>query len=294
MYGYIRPDRSQLRIRELENYQAAYCGLCHALKRRCGVLARLTVSYDLTLLLMLLSGQEEYACSARCMRHPLRQRRCLCASSAGDEAADRGMILFWWKLQDSVQDEKGIKGLIWRVCSLFLRRGYRSAAARMPDFDRLTAAQLQRLRQLEAEGCPSIDRTADCFARILSACAEGSGAKERPLSELLYHVGRSIYLLDAADDVEEDRKCGSYNPLLLRYSHWDKEAKESLRHTLSLSQNAAENAFYLLPANAFSPIIENIITLGLPQMTNMVLSGKWKNRKKLLRKKARERGIERI
>ena len=48
MYGYVRPVKGELKIREYEYFRAAYCGLCEALKRRCGLLARFVVNYDLT------------------------------------------------------------------------------------------------------------------------------------------------------------------------------------------------------------------------------------------------------
>ncbi len=294
MYGYVRPDRSQLRIRDLENYQAAYCGLCDALGERCGPLARLTVSYDVTFLVLLLTDKQEHACKHRCIRHPLSKKRCLCSCTATAVAADRSMILSWWKLQDALRDEKGLKRLGSHLAALALRRGYKRAAARESAFNVLCEQQLQKLSALEDERCDSIDRTADCFARILSACAEGSGERQRILEQILYQVGRFIYLLDAADDLEEDRQSGNYNALLLRYPDWDEEARESFRRSLALSRDSAIAALNLLEENSFTPITENILSLGLPLMTEMVLSGQWKNRKKLLREKSRESGIETI
>ena len=47
MYGYVRPDKGELKVSEYELYRAAYCGLCHALKKRCGFGARMALSYDL-------------------------------------------------------------------------------------------------------------------------------------------------------------------------------------------------------------------------------------------------------
>ena len=37
------------------------------------------------------------------------------------------------------------------------------------------------------------------------------------LEQLLYHLGRWIYLVDAADDLKKDVKNGSYNPLVPRF-----------------------------------------------------------------------------
>ena len=31
MFGYVRPNRDELKVRELRDYEALYCGLCRAL-----------------------------------------------------------------------------------------------------------------------------------------------------------------------------------------------------------------------------------------------------------------------
>ena len=41
MFGYVRPNRDELKVRELRDYEALYCGLCHALGRLHGFFARL-------------------------------------------------------------------------------------------------------------------------------------------------------------------------------------------------------------------------------------------------------------
>ena len=58
-------------------------------------------------------------------------------------------------------------------------------------------------------------RQADTFARILQAAAPPSEdrSRDRALEQLLYHLGRWIYLIDARDDLEEDRASGCYNPV---------------------------------------------------------------------------------
>ena len=39
MFGYIRPRRDTLLVRDYDRYRAAYCGLCRALGKRCGFAA---------------------------------------------------------------------------------------------------------------------------------------------------------------------------------------------------------------------------------------------------------------
>ncbi len=54
MYGFVRPAKSELRLREFARYKSIYCSLCHSLGENYGVLPRFTVNYDLTFLLLLL------------------------------------------------------------------------------------------------------------------------------------------------------------------------------------------------------------------------------------------------
>ena len=204
MFGYVRPNRDELKVRELRDYEALYCGLCHALGRRHGFFARFFLNYDFTFLAMLLDGSKPTAERKHCpARLWCRKKGCICAGSV-DAAADAGTILSYWKLRDTVADGPFWKGTAARVLSFLLRPGYRRAAQARPEFDRAVRSCLEELQALEQEGSPSLDRTADTFARILAAAAlpAESSARTRALEQLLYHVGRWIYLVDAWDDLE--------------------------------------------------------------------------------------------
>lgn len=191
MFGYVRPNRDGLKVRELRDYEALYCGLCHALGRRHGFFARFFLNYDFTFLAMLLDGSKPTAERKRCpARLWCRKKGCICAGSV-DAAADAGTILSYWKLRDTVADGPFWKGTAARVLSFLLRPGYRRAAQARPEFDRAVRSCLEELQALEQEGSPSLDRTADTFARILAAAAfpAESSARTRALEQLLYHVG---------------------------------------------------------------------------------------------------------
>ena len=55
MFGYVKPDKSELRIKEYETYKAVYCALCKELGKRYGLMSRLTLNYDYTFLLSMKS-----------------------------------------------------------------------------------------------------------------------------------------------------------------------------------------------------------------------------------------------
>lgn len=292
MYGYIRPLRGELRVADYERYQAAYCGLCHALKKRYGPLSRFLVSYDLSFLSLLLEG-DGGGCRCFCPVHPLKRRRCL-QGAASDTAADCCMILVWWKLADEIQDSRGWRRMGARILRLIYARAYRRARRALPAFDDAAGRELSRLARLEREGEACLDAVADCFAQVLAACGEAAAAepRRRILREILYHVGRSIYILDAVDDFAEDVRHGRYNPLRLRYGdELGERALDEIRSTLNLSQHRAVSAHELLGRDENTAITENILMLGLPAVTGLVLSGEWKNKKKLARR-WRRRGLE--
>ena len=285
MYGYIRPFRDELKIREYELFRGAYCGLCHTLKRRYGPLGRFLVNYDFTFLAMLLSERtQETLCPKRCPYHPLRRTGCPEASRGMDTAADETVILAWWKLRDSAADSSGIKSLAAKLGCGVLRRAYKKASLRCPEFVGCVQSHLQELAALEDAHSDSLDRTADTFANILrgAAAAEPDERRRRVLGELLYHTGRIVYLLDAADDLERDAYYENYNPLLYRYEVQDGRLSDDdsaqLRLTLQHSHNAIASAFALLDESAYTGIIANTIYYGMPAVTQSVFAGTWNRR----------------
>lgn len=278
MFGYVRPWRDELKVRQNRDYEALYCGVCHALGKRHGFVARMFLNYDFTFLAMLLDGSKPEPAARRCPAR-LWCRKKNCVLSAGvDAAADAGTILSYWKLRDTVADSSFFKGLPARLLSLLLRRGYKKAAAARPEFDAQVRQCLAELTALEGEKCPSMDRTADTFARLLAGAAPASGdaARDRALGQLLYHVGRWIYLVDAWDDLADDRRTGSYNPISARFGGETEANRDYLRTTLRHSLNLARSAAALLELGHWRETVENILFLGLPMVEELVFTGRWK------------------
>ena len=285
MYGYIRPYRDELKIRDYELFRGTYCGLCHALKKRYGFLCRFLVNYDFTFLAMLLSESEKpRMCIKKCIYHPLRRTACPEFTAEMDHAADCTVILAWWKLRDTAADGGFIQSLAAKIGCLFLKHHYRKAEGRCPGFAVRVKQDMQRLAEIESKQTASLDAPADTFADILRAAAWGVSdeTRRRILEELLYHVGRIVYLLDAADDLPDDMKTGNYNPLLYRFKPENgilsDEDTAALRLTLQHSHNAVSGAFELLPDTAYTDILNNIIYFGLPAVAQAVFSGEWNRR----------------
>lgn len=280
MFGYVRPCPPELKCKDYDLYRATYCGLCRCLRRRYGLIAPMLLNFDFTFLALLLWEPEDAftPCRGRCHGNPLRKMPMCPDSPALERAADESVALAWWKLRDSVQDEGPVRGLSARALSLALRPAYKKAARLRPEFDRTARACLEELAALEGEGCPSLDRTADTFARLLQAAAPGEGERGRVLSQLLYHLGRWIYLADARDDLEEDKLAGRYNPVAARYGPNGDDG--ALRLTMNHSLELMGAALQLGEFGCRKPLLENIVYLGLPLVQRAVFDGSWKEIKK--------------
>ena len=277
MFGYVRPLRSELKVREWENYQAVYCGLCHALQAQCGAAARFILNYDFVFLALLLD--EETAptdpCKRRCVAHPLKPRKAVPVTPHMALCAQESVILTHYKLLDDGRDEGVGRAVKSRLARLFLARSYRKAKRALPQFDETVKTCLGELDGLEKEKCRSMDHTADPFARLLAAAVPVTGvdAVDRPREQLLYHLGRWIYLADAADDLREDKAKGRYNPIDARYGGAPRldEVETTMNHSLALMRSA----FHLLPTNRWQAVVENILYLGLPQVQKQAVAGTW-------------------
>ena len=108
MFGYISINRQELKVRELERYRAFYCGLCDTLRIRYGLGGQMTLTYDMTFLIILLSSLyelEEKKRSARCMVHPAKKHAQI-KTAATRYAADMNMLLTYEHLMDDWADEK--------------------------------------------------------------------------------------------------------------------------------------------------------------------------------------------
>ena len=215
----------------------------------------------------------------RCAVHPLRKRCCTAGDPALDAAADMSVILTYWQLRDGVEDHAWASGLKYRAGARLLESAYKRAAALRPEFNQAVRRQLQLLSALEQAKDPSMDRAADSFAVLLSSAAEEltDPVRKRIMEQLLYHLGRWIYLIDGADDLKKDAESGNYNPVALRYGltdgTWTPESRRDFATTLDHSIHQMAAAFELWDFGVWTPVLQSTFYGGLFQVGKAVLDG---------------------
>ena len=261
MYGYVSINRQALSDEEFERYRAFYCGLCRALRLRAGQVSRLTLSYDMTVLFLLLSALYEPAGERgreRCAPHMLKPHDYVFDECA-EYAADMSVILAWHKAADDWQDEK-------RLGKLALRRALAPAYARVeerwPDKCRLIDEAVRENARLEKEGLRDIDAAANATGRIMGELyAWRDDFWAEPLRRLGHALGRFIYLMDAYEDLPGDRKAGRPNPLADMSRRLDYEAE--IRDILTLEMAEASAQFERLPIVRDANLLRNIFYSGV-------------------------------
>ena len=287
LFGYVKPVPAELKVKEYELYRSVYCGLCVSMKKRVSCVSRLTLSYDfvfLALIRMALSREVGRLERQRCIAHPSKKRAVLVDSHELDVCAALSVLLTFCKLRDDLADEHGLKKIGVRLL-MPAASGMKKKAGMRCDFGDLEArlvGHLNALSELERANNRSLDAAADCFGdfmRDVTAFGYAPDSLEgRIAAELGRHIGRFIYIIDAADDLGDDLKSGSYNPFILpdgdTLEAFNKNA-ESLRASLKMELVAIEAALELIDFSAvpeYGEIIKNIIYLGLPELIERIIS----------------------
>lgn len=269
MFGYVKPFRPELKLRELEEYKAVYCGLCKELGRTFGFFARATLSYDFAFMAAFLISIDKSACpeteKCSCVAHPVK-KSCRCkANGAIDISAKAAMILVYYKLKDDIKDKGFLKKLGAFLLLPFAKAARKKALSSSEDavaIDNAAAEMMRKQAETEAENCESSDRAAEPTAKFLEETLAISGkglAEERLLRRFGYLLGRYIYLCDALDDIEDDRKKGNYNPFVLASG----DETENARSALFLTTAELGNDLALFELYNYKGIVENTVYIGL-------------------------------
>ena len=259
MFGYVSVSLKELGDSQKDRYQAVYCGLCRSIRYSAGQIARLSLSYDMTflaLLLMSLYEPEEQGGPSACKLHPIHKRPWT-DSDIIHYCADLNVALAYYNCLDDWEDDHSRKAK-WLADHLspFLP----AVEARWPRQCQAIKSCLDRLSQLEKACCADPDAPANCFGELMAELLVYREDLWAPtLREMGRHLGRFIYLADAQIDFEKDEKKGSYNPYL---ATGIRDAQEQERH-LMLAMGRCTAEFEKLPLVQDKALLDNILYSGV-------------------------------
>ena len=260
MFGYIMTDRKELKGKDLDTYRAFYCGVCRDLKAAGKERARLTLTYDMVFLAVLLTGLYEAPGQTEevfCGLHPLKKQAVI-RNSYTAYAADMNLLLSYHNLEDDWLDDRNALSL---AASRLLRKEYLKSAAEYPRQVKAIRRYLRDLHRAEEEKNPSIDCAASLTGYLLGEIfVYQEDVWQEELRSMGLYLGRFIYLMDAWEDREKDRKSGGYNPFLIQKEAFTED--EAFRILAEAAASAAR-AFEKLPILEHVDILRNIMYSGI-------------------------------
>ena len=226
MLGYVQIFKPELKVREYEIYMGYYCGVCKYIGKTYGQLPRMVLSYDAAFLALLLACVDETPdapVQEHCVMHHIKNKTII-RNAAIEYAGDVMLILAWYKMLDDANDEGKLYA---KASARLLKRLHRKLVQKYPALCDGIEINLAKLNGLEKARCASLDEAAESFSKIMEVIFREGARLLYPTSQHLhetfgrtgYHMGKWIYLIDAADDIEENIESGAYNPLLYRFAY---------------------------------------------------------------------------
>ena len=261
MFGYITVNQDELKIKEWKRYRAYYCGLCHTLKETAGQKARLSLSYDMTFLAMLLDDLydcEHDAGECRCAAHPVKKHYYI-KGEASQYAAKMNLLLCYDNLLDDWRDDRNPGAAL---AAATIRKARINVAEEYPRQTRAVEQYIEKLHACEEKRETNLDVAAGLTGEMLAElfCWK-EDEWQADLRGLGFYLGKFVYLMDAYEDMEKDNKKGNYNPFLLTRGQIKNEdfAEQSLN---MMAAGAAEH-FERLPLVENLEILRNVLYAGI-------------------------------
>lgn len=275
MFGYVTVCEPELKIKDFRKYRSYYCGLCQTLKEKYGFSGQMTLTYDMTFAILLLTSL--YECESRieqhrCKVHPVKKQT-MRRNEMTEYAADMNLLLAYYHLEDDWADEKKAaaffgKGVLKRKACFIIEE--------YPRQSRIIQKTLRAIRKCEKENCTDLDRISGYFGRMMKELfVYRKDVWEKTLRKIGFFLGKFIYLMDAYDDLEEDKKKHCYNPLIPLSEKPDYEERIKRILCMMIAECSAE--FEKLPC-----------LLDVDILRNILYDGVW-NRYKLIQMKKKER-----
>lgn len=263
MFGYVVINQAEMKFKEYDVYHSFYCGLCRRLKDKYGARGQITLTYDMTFLVILLTGLYEpntvEGCS-KCIAHPF-QKHATRINEFSDYAADMNVLLSYEKCRDDWADEKK---LTKKVLAGMLKGADRRIAEKYPEKVSKITVCLRDIYAAERKNELDIDKMSGYYGEVMSEIfAYRSDMWEETLRRMGFFLGKFIYLMDAFEDVEEDIRKGMYNPLKQSYQEAPKEFNENCKKILTMMMVECSREFEKLPILDHAEVLRNILYSGV-------------------------------
>lgn len=261
MFGYVTINKPEMKFKEYDIYRSYYCGLCKSMGKRHGNLCRISLSYDINFLVLLLTGLYETETeinSEKCMLQPFKKRD-IRKNEFTDYGADVNLMLAYSKFEDDWYDEKKTGA---KILMTLLKGKNETIKKRYEEKIKVISENLRKLNEYERENEVNIDYVAGTFGNILAEIyAYKEDEWEEDLRRMGFYLGKFIYIMDAYEDIEEDIKKNNYNPL--KNIFYEEDFENKCYNMLTMMMAECTKSFERLPIVENIQILRNILYAGV-------------------------------
>lgn len=263
MFGYININRNELTEESRKTYQSYYCGLCRKLKSICGARGQVLLSYDVTFLIVLLTGlyePETVAEDFTCAMHPTKRRKML-QNEITEYAAAMNVMLAYHNLVDDWRDDRSYKK---KTMAGMIRKDYGRISASYPRQKEAVERYMEQLAEYEKQQEQNIDLVAGVTGEMLGEIfAWRKDEWYDELKTLGFYMGKFIYLMDAYEDLRADEKRNSYNPLSYLEKENPQDFETLCKLLLTSMMSECAKSFERLPVLLHADILRNVVYSGV-------------------------------
>ena len=201
MFGYIVMNKLEIKFKNFDLYRSFYCGLCRELKSKYGISGQISLTYDMTFVVILLSALYEphtQKGSTRCIIHPVCKQP-VRRNTVTEYAADMNVLLTYYKCRDDWEDEKKVTALGY---SKVLQGKVKKLDQKYPSYDKVAANVMKKNSEKNADGKETYSLT--------------------PVGE--YYIS-----FDGQDVLMKDLKSGEYKKLENRYKDYKSKSETTTK-----------------------------------------------------------------
>ena len=263
MFGYININQKIMIEENKKAYQSYYCGLCRKLKSDCGTKGQMLLTYDMTFLVVLLTGLYELSneeSEITCALHPTKKRT-VWINEATQYAADMNLVLAYQNLIDDWKDDKAYTK---KALAKMLDKDYTRIMSKYPRQVKALEDYMRRTEEVERSHESNLDVVAGLTGEMLGEIfcwKEDEWAEE--LRTLGFYMGKFIYLMDAYEDYDDDVHKNAYNPLVYVKGESAEELDTLLRLLLTSMMSECAKSFERLPILLHADILRNVLYSGV-------------------------------
>ncbi len=280
MFGYVCINKGEMKIKDYENYKAVYCSLCKQLGKDYSFLTRFLLNYDCTFFALMIMANEDKCPGfrkGRCKFNPLKAcKYCVCSDEPLSKAGALLVAMSYYKLVDNIRDGGFFEKTGCLILKPLFSSWFKKVRKNYPFYAQSCEIMYNAQIEAEAKGA-SIDESAEPTANLLKTifAQEAYSDSVIPAYEQFgYHLGKWIYLMDAACDIDSDIKHKSFNPIYNKLHKSQKDSAVFADEILSQSMFLLTSAYRLIDKKRFADILDNIVLTGLTKKQKELLFGK--------------------